>query len=401
MPANTPMNFLFLDIIKPFDTVNGSDIHKYELIRNLGGPENRVHVITTGSGEAFDGGAVTCSRITPGGTLATYLRYLYAVYRASSAEWFDILYARSSILGLAGCLVCPPRRTRRLVCEVNGLVRDESALLAAAAPGSRLKNSLNRRLGMLAERYLIEHADRIIAVTPGIRSRILEHYRAAPDRIAVVENGANTGLFFPEDRESALSRVNLPPSGRYVCFVGNFAPWQGVEQLIDAAPRVHEAIPAVRFLLVGDGAMRERWQALAAGRGLGDLFLFAGRVPYAAVAAYINASDLCVAPFTAERNERIGLSPLKIYEYLACGRPVVASGIAGVKELLEHSGGGICVDPRDTREFSGAIIRLLRDERLSGEMGERGRRYVAGHHDWGQVARRVAEICRAAAGPER
>ena len=141
-------------------------------------------------------------------------------------------------------------------------------------------------------------------------------------------------------RSRVRAELRLEESEKYVCFVGNLAAWQGVEFLIYAAPLILEKCPDVRFLVVGDGAMKNKLLEITSELGLSDKIIFTGRVPYESVPLYINAADVCVAPFIKGRNAKIGLSALKTYEYLACGKPIVASSIPGVKDLIELSGGG-------------------------------------------------------------
>ena len=132
---------------------------------------------------------------------------------------------------------------------------------------------------------------------------------------------------------------------------------------------------------------------IASETGVLDKFTFTGRVPYESVHEYINASDVCVAPFIKDRNSKIGLSALKTYEYLACGKPIVASNIAGVKDLLDLSGGGISVPPEIPGDLANAVVELISDQNIRNTMGERGRKYVIENHSWDGVAREILDIC--------
>jgi len=116
-------------------------------------------------------------------------------------------------------------------------------------------------------------------------------------------------------------------------------------------------------------------------------------VSYHKVPLYINASDVCVAFFRRERNDRCGLSPLKLYEYLACGKAVIVSRLSGL-ELVEQHRTGILVEPENLPELATAIIRLLQTNELRKQMGENGRRYVVEYQSWKKVAERVADVCR-------
>ena len=139
--------------------------------------------------------------------------------------------------------------------------------------------------------------------------------------------------------------------------------------------------------------MKDKLLGITSELGLSDKFTFTGRVPYEQVPLYINAADVCVAPFIKERNSKIGLSALKTYEYLACGKPIVASSIPGVQDLIESSGGGIPVTPEDPEELANAVVRLLSDEEARVEMGKKGRKYVVENHSWDGVAGKILKIC--------
>ena len=140
--------------------------------------------------------------------------------------------------------------------------------------------------------------------------------------------------------------------------------------------------------------MKDKLLEITSELGLSEKFTFTGRIAYERVPLYINAADVCVAPFIKERNSKIGLSALKTYEYLACGKPIVASSIPGVKDLIESSGGGISVTPENPEKLAAAVVSLLSDEKTRAVMGKKGRRYVVENHSWDGVARKVLEICR-------
>jgi glycosyltransferase involved in cell wall biosynthesis len=140
--------------------------------------------------------------------------------------------------------------------------------------------------------------------------------------------------------------------------------------------------------------MKDRLLETASDLGISEKFTFTGRIPYEQVPFYISAADVCVAPFIKERNSKIGLSALKTYEYLACGKPIVASSIPGVQDLIESSGGGISVAPEDPEELAAAIVRLLSNKEIRDSMGKKGRRYVVENHSWDGVSRKILEICK-------
>jgi glycosyltransferase involved in cell wall biosynthesis len=122
-------------------------------------------------------------------------------------------------------------------------------------------------------------------------------------------------------------------------------------------------------------------------------FLFPGAVSQEEVAIYINAMDVCVAPFTRSRNERIGLSPLKIYDYMACGKPVVASDIKGVGDLLQEYEVGIPVTPEDPDLLARGVLLALNDQELASRCLRRGPSIIKKNFTWQIAARKVVEVC--------
>ncbi len=191
------------------------------------------------------------------------------------------------------------------------------------------------------------------------------------------------------DKEKVKEGLNLDRSIHYVCFVGNLAPWQGVEYLIMASPLILKEVPNTRFLIIGDGVMKKKLVEMVKELNLDNNFIFTGAVDYELVPKYINASDVCVAP---KRPLKSGYSPLKLYEYIACGKPIVASRISGF-EILEQQKAGILVEPENPLELAKAVLKFLKDEKIREEMGKNGREYVVEYHSWEVVARRVAEVC--------
>jgi glycosyltransferase involved in cell wall biosynthesis len=312
--------------------------------------------------------------------LVLFLYYL--LYRMKHTKP-DFIYSRISLFTISPLILSKFLKIPYVV-EINGLGIDEMKLSNTS--------KLIIQIFKVNEKLNYKHAEKIIAVTKGVKEGIKKLYNIPDEKIIVIENGANTDLFKPIDQKEARKELKFNQDANYVCFVGNLAPWQGVEYLIQSTPLILKEMPNIRFLIVGDGQMKEELINLAAKTGVSDKFIFTGAVPYEEVPKYINASDVCVAPFVRARNERIGLSPLKIYEYLSCGKPVVSSRIPNL-EFIELNNAGILVEPENPEELAKAIIKLLKEEKLREEMGRNGREYVVKYHSWESVAKKVAEVC--------
>jgi glycosyltransferase involved in cell wall biosynthesis len=273
------------------------------------------------------------------------------------------------------------------IIEINGLITYESI-----ESDPRYVPRIYLMTYSIIERFYLRMAYRVVAVTAGLQRYIHRTYRVPLQRISVIENAANTDLFRPMNAEACRKALNLDSSFAYVGFVGTLARWQGIEYLIKAAVKVIHEIPNVKFLIVGDGVMKSELVRMSKELQISNYIIFTGLVPYIEVPRYINACDICIVPKTAF-NVRTGMSPLKLYEYLACGRPVIASDIEGLSDFLNRAQAGIIVPPERVEELSEAIIYLLKADNLRKEMGMRGRRAVVLEHSWLAVAQKIASLC--------
>lgn len=292
----------------------------------------------------------------------------------------DVIYERHHIFG-TGCRLAKIFRIPCII-EVNGLTTDELKM-----------KGLVRKVIKIIESNTFSLADKIIVVTSNLKLSLQTEYNISKNKIHIIENGTNIDLFRPMDVNEIKKKLNFNLNYNYICFVGHLVYWQGLENLIQAAPLVIKACSDARFLVIGDGVMKNEWMQLARRLDVFDRFIFTGSVPYEHVPMYINASDVCVAPFITARNAKIGLSPLKIYEYLACGKPVVASSIPGVIDLLTKSKCGIAVTPENIHELSDAILKLLQDDKLGKQMGRNGKIYVVENNSWANVTKKIEHVC--------
>jgi glycosyltransferase involved in cell wall biosynthesis len=292
----------------------------------------------------------------------------------------DAIYARQSGFTFSPLIISKLFGIPYFV-EINGLLVDEMKMYN--------RSKIHIKIAKLSEKINYKHAKKIIAVTEGVKEGIKELYNISDERIIVIENGANTDLFKPMESIKTKKELKFEEMINYICFVGNLAPWQGVGYLIQSAPLILAACPEARFLIVGDGVMKNEWIQFAQKLGVSNKFIFTGTVPYEEVPKYINASDVCVALVMEQKS---GQSSLKNYEYMACGKPIVARNTSGY-EIFEEYKTGILVNSEDKIEVSNAIIKLLSDDKLRKEMGANGRRLVVETHSWESVAKKVAKLC--------
>jgi glycosyltransferase involved in cell wall biosynthesis len=388
------VNILFIAYNVNIHSRTGDAVHVLELVSNLALLDNKVSLVVGFDAESKEN--VSILENDPNVHIHYVNNPKFKYFRskdlsilswciaANKRNYYDIIYERnfSCRIGaiLSNILKIP------LILEINGLVDEEAEM-----QGKNI--SLSKKIvGKNFRKLFYLKASKFIVVSAGIKKEMNEQYNIPLDKIAIVPNGANTKLFKPVDIINSRVELGLSHQYKYICFVGNLVRWQGIDYLIRAAPIVLEKVPEARFLIVGDGNARSALEKMVESFNLEKQFLFIGSVPLKMVPKYINASDVCVAPFTRSRNEKIGLSPLKLYEYMACGKPIVASNIPGVGDLLEITKAGIAFTPENHFELADSLIRLISDSNLMEILG-RNSQQVSKEYSWTRTAQNVISIC--------
>jgi alpha-maltose-1-phosphate synthase len=285
-------------------------------------------------------------------------------------------------------------RLRRVpfIVEVNAELESERL----ASGQGRLQRSIESRL----EGWTYRWVQGIVVVAPGIAESIRSRFRGLRKTIAVVPNGVDLETFSVQDALACRQQLGLAQEDHYVTFVGAFQRWQGLPTLIRAAQQVVAALPNTKFLLVGDGPERKPVEVLIRELGLQRQIVLAGWCSPEKSARYIGASDVCVAPYNAlgsalAQNLGFGASmrgsPMKIYTYLACGRPVIATHFREAGALVQDLGAGLAVPPEDESALGESILTLLRDPDRAQRMGAIARQTVCREYSWDAVMCEIAK----------
>lgn len=367
--------FLALDVHLDMDT--GDAVHVLALSQFLAARGHLIDVIGVGSVPAHAAPSGVQYHRAPTGSDWRLVRFCSSLARGNGC---DVIYERrlSPKIAFAVSRLC----SKPFVVEINGIA-EEAEMLRTNRSRPLLPLRARARQWMF-------RASRVVTVTDRLADRAREQYHLSPERITTVPNGVDVERFKPIDRAEA--RRGLPPlDGRWIVFVGNLVPWQGLDTLIRASPALHRDHGDLRFIVIGDGVQRHTLENLATEVGTSNRFAFVGAIPHDAVPAYINASEVCVAPFSRRRNEEVGLSPLKLYEYLSCARPVVASDLPGL-DFVRLQAAGVLIPPDNPDALADALSHLLKHPEDARAMGERGRAYVVRERSWAQTAERIEHV---------
>ena len=288
--------------------------------------------------------------------------------RACGAE---VLYERHALNNSAG-LRAAARLGIPFLLEVNSPLSRERA---------SYETLVFQRWAARCERRVLAAADRVLVVTEVLREILVADGLPA-SRVVVVPNGADLSLYPPDVRDDGEHFV--------VGFTGFFRPWHGLDVLVDAL--ADGSLPRhARLLLVGDGPSRGELEAQAARLGVADRMTITGSVERVAIPDLLRSMDVCVQPAATP-----WASPLKLFEYMAAGRAIVAPDQPNLREVLEHQRDALLFAPDDRAAMAAAVVRLAREPGLRRELGLAARARVEQvPYTWDANAARVAQIARA------
>jgi glycosyltransferase involved in cell wall biosynthesis len=285
--------------------------------------------------------------------------------RARRPERASLVYQRYTLNNLAGLILA--RRWRvPFVLEANS---------SEVEWRRRWEYLRYAPLAEACERVLLSRADAVVTVSENARAE-LERVGAPPERVCVVPNAVEVDRF----AHATARPLPFPDGAVVVGFVGLFYRWHGVQHLARAFVDLHARVPNARLMLLGDGEDAPAVRAVLEEAGVMDACHLPGLVPRDAVPGYLAAADILVSPH-AEMKDFVG-SPIKIFEYMAAGRAIVASRLGQLESLLSDGETALLVPPGDEGALAAALERVAVDKRLRGELGSRAQQEALRRHSW-------------------
>lgn len=310
----------------------------------------------------------------------------YRIYDAArhNLRGFDVIHERYNLLAFGGAWA-----SRRMgipyVLEVNSDLLEERE--AQGTP----ERGLRRRFAVWATRYNFETAKRIICVSGQLADHLAQKWQVPREKLVVLPNAADTEAFGRAYNVAAVRADFGLPAGPLVMFVGGFYLWHDLALLVQSFAQVVQRVPEARLVLVGDGRTRQSVEQAIRDHGLQEAVIMTGPVKHSRVPELLATASVVVAP-NIPFFEGHGGSPLKIFEYMAAGKAIVATRTGQVAEVIEEGVNGLLVPAGDAAALSNALLSLLEDEGLREKLGREARRRAVERHSWQQYARRLVEI---------
>ena len=244
-----------------------------------------------------------------------------------------------------------------------------------------------KALACWLEHRILCAADQVITVTEVQKALLIDQgvdYR----RINVCHNAIDPERFAPDQAISALLK-DVAPGQVVVGFVGTMNRWQGMEVFPDVLRDVLTACPCAFFLIVGDGEYRKRLENFCRANGLFHRVRFTGRQPHSEIPALVSRMDIAIL-----LNTNAWGSPMKLFEYMAMGKAIIAPRVGSVMEIATNGKTAILIDAGHAQQMIYQIVRLTNDSKARELLGKAARSYVITHHTWDQNAMTIKSLYR-------
>jgi glycosyltransferase involved in cell wall biosynthesis len=340
--------------------------------RGIGSAEYPVEEVTADLPPPEDRAGKERGRIA---TAAAIEDRLVALHRS----WpFDLIYERYSLWSAAGV-----RAARRLgvpvVVEVNApLVAEQSEFRALVLAEE----------ARAIEGEVFRTADALAVVSDELAAYVMTRGTMA-DRVHVIRNAVDTARFHAQVPRAHVR--GIPDTAFVIGFSGSLKAWHGLDSLLPAFRALRDHLPSAHLLVVGEGPRAPWVEGYAAGAGLADAITLTGWVGHDALPGLIARMDVATAPYPATDGHYF--SPLKLYEYLALGRPIVASRIGQTAQVLDGTDAALLVPPGDPVALTQALRTLATDAPLAARLA-RNAAIEGRRHDWTDNARAVTALAR-------
>ena len=306
------------------------------------------------------------------------LAYNFATVRQAKrvgAEATDFIFERYAIFAVAGAYLAK-RWSRPFIVEVN---------YTSCTPLVRERSRILKPLAKRADRYIFSRATALVAVSSYLKQHLITEFGVQPERIFVVPNAADPDVF-------DISKVSRPATladieGKIIGFVGGFYPWHGLELLLLAFRQIAHQVPSAKLMLVGDGPTLSAIRAQIDQLGLEERVILPGKIAHKDLPGYIAMFHCGVMPDSNAYG-----SPMKIFEYMALGKPVIVPNYGPLLDVIDDGVEGRVFAARSVDQLADCMALLLTDADAHARMGVQARQKIVTKHNWRKNAEAILAI---------
>jgi len=286
------------------------------------------------------------------------------LYSIVSNDRIDFIYERYFLFSVASNFLAK-RKKIPIVYEVND---------ACILP--RLRRLKLFRLAHCIEKRVLCNADVIITVSNSLKNKLVMS-GVLGDKIIVLHNGVDPKLFDQSLYKNNSMICDVPDNKVIIGFVGLFVEWVGLDLLINCFSKLLKTFTDTHLLLVGGGPLEGEMRKLIHENGLGSNVTITGILPHKEVPRYINKMDVCVIPKHANYT-----SPVKLFEYMAMGKAVLAPAYESIQEVVRSGENGILFEPDNRESFYYSLEHILMNRNILKSLGDIARKDVSDNYTW-------------------
>jgi glycosyltransferase involved in cell wall biosynthesis len=316
---------------------------------------------------------------------------LFDSYRMAEAGYinlkgFDLIHERFNLLALGGAWA-----SRKLgipfVLEVNADLLEQRKFKGTPEKG------LRRLFALWATKTAFNAAAKIICISTDLKEHLHHRWKVKGHKLAVLPCAADVEAFRPDRKSEPVRRglglINEP----VIMWVGGFYPWHDLDLLIESFIRVLQKQPTARLVLVGEGQTRSRVAQKIMRCGLQHAVIMTGAIAHSQVPEMVSIAEVAVVPAAPVPASRGGTgTPLKLFEYMAAGKAIVATDLNQAAEVIQDGHNGLLVEAGDVGGFAEAMLALLEDSGKRARLGKNARQLAMEQYSWKQYTRRLEEI---------
>lgn len=287
------------------------------------------------------------------------------------------IYERYAFFSFMGALLAGKYRLP-LIIEVNEVAGEQ-----------RVRKQIFTGLARRIESYIFRKASLILVVSQFLKDKIME-LGVDGDKIIVLPNAVDPQRFSLSVSSNGLrKRYGITDDTVVFGFIGWFVPWHNLELLVDAFAAAAGNSKA-KLVLVGDGVLKDELARRSREKGVGDGVVFTGPVSHKEIPQYIGLMDICVIPGANEYR-----SPIKMFEYMAMSKAVVAPRLKPIEDVLEDGLDGVIFEPNDLRSLAQAFKGLSQDVEKRNSLGRMARQKIEREYTWENNARKILKLAEA------